>query len=160
MRCSSPDVNGLSSVFTRPARITSAQHAMPVISSVAAASIGSRPTRSSDDEYGHTLCHTLSMAVSERVAVTLAAELVEEIDRLERNRSRFITDAVRHELSRRRRDALLQSVSNPHPETVELVDVGLADWTSDLPADEGLVDPAGGTAVRWVEGQGWIEEPV
>ena len=98
------------------------------------------------------------MAINERVTITLAADLVEEIDRLERNRSRFITDAVRRELARRRRDALMQSVNNPHPETAELIDVGLADWTSDLPADEELVDPAGGTAVRWIEGRGWVEE--
>jgi hypothetical protein len=28
-----------------------------------------------------------------------------------------------------------------------------------LPEDERLLDPSGGTAVRWVEGQGWIKEP-
>lgn len=99
------------------------------------------------------------MATTERVTVTLAAELVDEIDRLERNRSRFITEAVRHELARRRRDALLQSIRNPHPETAELVHTELADWTTDLPRDEGLVDPVGGTPVRWIEGQGWVEEP-
>jgi hypothetical protein len=26
--------------------------------------------------------------------------------------------------------------------------------------DEGLVDPAGGTAVRWVEELGWVKESV
>lgn len=98
------------------------------------------------------------MGNTERVTVTLAAELVEEIDRLERNRSRFVTEAVRRELDRRRRDGLLQSISSPHPETTELVDSSLADWTTDLPRDEGLVDPVGGTAVRWIEGQGWVEE--
>ena len=94
----------------------------------------------------------------ERVTVTLPADLVERIDQLERNRSRFIAEAVEHELAQRRRDALLQSVQNPHPETTELVDVGLRDWASDLPADETLVDANTGTAVRWVEGQGWIKE--
>ncbi|MGH9349765.1 MAG: hypothetical protein ACRD26_21140 [Vicinamibacterales bacterium] len=98
------------------------------------------------------------MANVERVTVTLAAELLEEIDRVERNRSRFIAQAVLHELARRRREALLQSIASPHPETAELVDGGLTDWTHELPDDEGLVDPAGGTAVRWIEGQGWIEE--
>jgi len=34
----------------------------------------------------------------------------------------------------------------------------LADWTSELPDDEGLLDLSGGTAVRWVEGEGWIKE--
>ena len=89
---------------------------------------------------------------------TLSAELVEEIDRLERNRSRFIAEAIEHELARRRREALLSSVRSPHPETADVADTGLGDWTSDLPDDEGLVDVAGGTAVRWVEGQGWVRE--
>jgi len=94
----------------------------------------------------------------ERVTVTLPADLVERIDQLERNRSRFIAEAVEHELTQRRRDALLQSVQNPHPETTDLVDIGLSDWVSDLPGDETLVDANAGTPVRWVEGQGWIKE--
>src|SRR5688572_27095977 len=100
------------------------------------------------------------MAISERVTITLPAELVEGIDRLERNRSRFIAEAVEHELAQRRREALLTSVRNPHPDSVDLADAGLGDWTVDLPDEEGLVDVAGGTAVRWVEGQGWIKESV
>jgi hypothetical protein len=94
----------------------------------------------------------------ERVTVTLPADLVEKIDQLERNRSRFIAEAVEHELAQRRRDSLLRSVQNPHPETTELVDVNLNDWVSDLPSDETLVDASAGTPVRWVEGQGWIKE--
>jgi hypothetical protein len=97
-------------------------------------------------------------STTERVTVTLSAELVEGIDRLERNRSRFIAEAVEHELARRRRQALLSSLRSPHPETADLADTGLGNWTSDLPDDEGLVDVAGGTAVRWVEGQGWVPE--
>jgi len=102
----------------------------------------------------------MDMGTTERVTVTLSGELLDEIDRLERNRSRFIAEAVQRELARRRRDALLQSVSSPHAETAALVDTGLADWTSELPDDEGLVAPAGGTAVRWIEGQGWVRESV
>lgn len=94
-----------------------------------------------------------------RVTVTLPSELVEGIDRVERNRSRFIAEAVERELARRRRDALLQSIGSPHPETTGFADARLSDWTSDLPDDEGLVDPRGGTAVRWIEGQGWVREP-
>ena len=111
-------------------------------------------------EYDHIVAHPQDMATTERVTVTLSGELLSEIDRVERNRSRFIAEAVQHELARRRRDALLQSVSNPHTETAQFIDAGLADWTSDLPEDEGLVDPAGGTAVRWIEGQGWVRESV
>jgi predicted phosphoribosyltransferase len=95
------------------------------------------------------------MAETSRVTVTLAADLVDSIDRIERNRSRFIAEAVRQELARRRQAGLLQSIHSPHADTVALVDTGLADWVSDLPADEGLVDMNAGTSVRWVEGQGW-----
>src|SRR5438270_6294086 len=106
------------------------------------------------------LCVILSpMANAERVTVTLAADLLEAIDRIERNRSRFIAEAVEHELSRRRRDALLQSMRTPHPETTDVTDAGLTDWTPELPNDEGLVDPAGGTAVQWGEGQGRVRQP-
>jgi post-segregation antitoxin (ccd killing protein) len=98
------------------------------------------------------------MPATERVTITLPAELLEEVDLLERNRSRFIAEAVQHEIVRRRRAALLESVRSPHPETAQLVDVGLADWTPELPDDEGLLDPSGGTAVRWVEGEGWVKE--
>ena len=94
----------------------------------------------------------------DRVTITLPADLLEEVDRLERNRSRFIVEAVQREVARRRHVALMQSVQSPHPETTQMVDAGLSDWTSELPDDEGLMDPAGGTAVRWIEGQGWIKE--
>ena len=100
------------------------------------------------------------MSTTERVTVTLSAELVEGIDRLERNRSRFIAEAIEHELARRRREALLSSVRSPHPETADLADTGLGDWTAELPDEEGLVDVSGGTAVRWVEGEGWVKESV
>jgi hypothetical protein len=99
------------------------------------------------------------MSITERVTITLSAALVEGIDRLERNRSRFIAEAVEHELARRRREQLLSSIQNPHPETADSADTGLGDWTADLPDDEGLVDRQGGTAVRWVEGLGWVKEP-
>jgi hypothetical protein len=99
------------------------------------------------------------MSTTERVTVTLSAELIEGIDRIERNRSRVIAEAVEHELTRRRHEALLSSVRNPHPETVDLVDATLGAWTADLPDDEGIVDVTGETAVQWVEGQGWVKEP-
>lgn len=99
------------------------------------------------------------MATTERVTITLPIHLVEDIDRFERNRSRFITEAVEHELVRRRREGLLRSLKSPHPEAAELAETGLADWGASLPADdEGLVDESAGMPVRWVEGQGWVEE--
>ena len=96
-------------------------------------------------------------STTERVTVTLPADLVEEIDRFERNRSRFIATAVEHELDRRRREGLLRSLSHPHPETAEVAESGLTEWGSRLPDDEGLVDLKRGRAVRWVEGKGWRE---
>ncbi|HEX3479106.1 MAG TPA: hypothetical protein VHT91_28980 [Kofleriaceae bacterium] len=99
------------------------------------------------------------MPTTERVTVTLRIDLVEGIDRFERNRSRFITEAVEHELVRRRREGLLRSIANPHPEVGELAETGLTDWVASLPADDvGLVDEAAGRPVRWVDGQGWVEE--
>lgn len=98
------------------------------------------------------------MPTAERVTVTLRSELVEEIDRLERNRSRFIAEAVEHELQRRRREALRQSLTNPHPETAGLAEIGIGDWVKDLPEENDLVDLSTGTAVRWVEGRGWIQD--
>lgn len=95
---------------------------------------------------------------NERVTVTLPSDLLQEVDQLERNRSRFIAEAVQREVTRRRRASLLQSVRSPHPETTQLIDAGLADWGSELPDDEALLDPSAGTAVRWIEGRGWIKE--
>jgi len=100
------------------------------------------------------------MPTTERVTVTLPADLVENIDRLERNRSRFIKGAVEHELARRRHDALLRSLEQPHPEAAELAEAGLDEWAESLPEeDEGLVDMSAGRPVRWVEGEGWVEDP-
>jgi len=94
------------------------------------------------------------------VTVTLPAALVEDIDRHERNRSRFVADAIRRELSRRRRAGLLRSLARPHPESVALAENGVADWADSLPSgDEDLVEPGAGKPVRWVEGRGWVEEP-
>lgn len=98
------------------------------------------------------------MPTMQRITVTLPTELVDKIDQLGRSRSRFIAEAVWHELARRRRDALLQSIQNPHPETTELVDMTLNEWVFDRPNNETLVDASAGTPVRWIEGQGWTKE--
>jgi len=100
------------------------------------------------------------MATTERVTVTLPAELVENIDRIEKNRSRFIAEAVEHELARRRHEGLRRSLEHPHPEAAELAEMGLDEWGARLPeGDEGLVDVSAGKPVRWVAGEGWVEEP-
>jgi hypothetical protein len=98
------------------------------------------------------------VGTTERVTVTLPVELLASIDRLERNRSRFVTEAVERELVRRRREALLRSLDRPHPEAAELSEVGIAEWGASLPEGDDLIDLSAGTAVRWVEGEGWQEE--
>jgi Arc/MetJ-type ribon-helix-helix transcriptional regulator len=99
------------------------------------------------------------MASVERVTVTLPVELVRDIDRQEKNRSKFVAEAVRHELDHRRREELRRSLRNPHPESAELADEGLEAWTRSLPEEDGeaLVDSRTGDAVRWVPGEGWVE---
>jgi hypothetical protein len=98
-------------------------------------------------------------SLSERVTVTMPADLVAGIDRYARNRSGFIAEAVRHELKRRRRQELLQSLDQPHPDSLASAALGLTHWADDLPAgDTDLLDPAAGIAVRWTPEQGWQEQ--
>jgi predicted transcriptional regulator len=100
------------------------------------------------------------MATTERVTITLPKDLVRDIDKLERNRSRFIAQAVEHELLRRRREELLRSLKHPHPDAAGLADAGLGEWAAGLPDEaENLVDPDEGKPVRWIEGKGWVEGP-
>jgi hypothetical protein len=100
------------------------------------------------------------MSLTERVTVSLSADLVEGIDWLEPNRSRFIAEAVARELARRRRERLATSLATPHADSISLVVAGLADWTTDLTTDDdALVDRDGGVAVSWIEGKGWLKEP-
>lgn len=100
------------------------------------------------------------MPTVERVTVTLPLELVRDIDRRERNRSKFIADAVRNELERRRREELHRSLQNPHPESLELADDEFQAWARSLPEEdtEALLDSSAGKPVRWIAGEGWVEE--
>src|ERR1700728_4457891 len=99
------------------------------------------------------------MADIERVTVTLPNDLVRAIDRQEKNRSKFIAEAVRHELDRRRRAELHRSLRSPHAESVEFADLGLDEWVGRLPEEdaEALGDSSAGKPVRWVPGEGWLE---
>ena len=99
------------------------------------------------------------MAPVERVTVTLPNDLVRDIDRREKNRSKFVAEAVRRELERRRRDDLRQSLQNPHPESADLAERGLQEWARSLPEEdtEALVDSNAGKAVQWVPGEGWVD---
>ena len=101
----------------------------------------------------------MKMGNVERVTVTLPNDLVRDIDRREKNRSKFIAEAVRHELDRRRRAELHRSLRNPHSESVDFADQGLVEWAGGLPEEdaEALVDRSAGKSVRWVPGEGWLE---
>jgi hypothetical protein len=95
-----------------------------------------------------------------RITVTLPPELVSEIDRRERNRSRFVVEAVRREVLRRKRDEMRRSLENPHPDSSELADAGLEEWGRREKAgdDTDLLDWTQSRRVRWIEGRGWIED--
>jgi len=99
------------------------------------------------------------VSTTERVTVTLPTDIVRDIDRLEKNRSKFIQAAARHELERRRRELLRRSLQQPHRDTAELVEDGFEDWVSSLPDEDAddLVDPRMGNEVRWIEGEGWTQ---
>jgi hypothetical protein len=95
----------------------------------------------------------------ERVTVTLPDDLLKDIDRREKNRSKFVAEAVRREIGRRRRDELRQSLRNPHQEGALLEGQGLEEWSRGLPDEdtEALVEGSIGKPVRWVPGEGWVE---
>lgn len=85
-------------------------------------------------------------------------EIVEEIDRRANNRSKFVLDAVRRELDRRRSEDLRRSLENPHEESEAVADLGMDDWGAGIAEskDAGdLLDPQGGREVRWRAGLGW-----
>ncbi|MBI3930065.1 MAG: hypothetical protein HY319_31285 [Armatimonadetes bacterium] len=91
-----------------------------------------------------------------RVTVTLPSPLVRQIDRIERNRSRFVLEAIRHELERRRREQLWLSLENPHPESTIVEEEGLEDWCESLPEkEEDLVLPECVRPVQWTPEVGW-----
>ena len=100
------------------------------------------------------------MGTTERVTVSLPSEILDGIDRLERNRSRFIADAVAREFERRRHEGLLRSLEAPHPDIHELIELGTGDWLAGLPeTDADLVAADSGTPITWVPGEGWKAGP-
>ena len=94
----------------------------------------------------------------ERVTVTLPDDIVRDIDRREKNRSKFILHAVQRELARRQKEELLRSLENPHPESQETAELGMDDWADRVAeGDEDLLDPHAGKDVKWSPGKGWAE---
>jgi hypothetical protein len=99
------------------------------------------------------------MRITERVTVTLPREILRDIAQIETNRSRFVLEAVHHELRRRKHDELRRSLRNPHPESVALAET-TAETRVREPIDEetsDLLDTSSGRPVRWTPGQGWAE---
>ena len=95
---------------------------------------------------------------TERVTVTLPTEILLDIVRRERNRSKFVLEAVQHELARRRREDLRRSLREPHPDSSAMADLGLDDWAAQLPEEDAdLLDINDGKHVRWAPGKGWVE---
>lgn len=78
---------------------------------------------------------------------------------MERNRSKFVAEAVRREIEHRRRAELRRSLEKPHAET-EFAEQGFGEWSRSLPEEdaEALIDSNAGKAVRWVPGEGWVED--
>jgi hypothetical protein len=78
---------------------------------------------------------------------------------MEANRSRFVLEAVRHELERRRREQLRLSLTNPHPDSSEVAEDGPSEWLSGLPAEQDdLILPGALKPLRWTSGAGWQME--
>ena len=97
------------------------------------------------------------MAGSSRVTITLPTEVLAEIDKGDKNRSRFILEAVRREVARRRQEALELSLVHPHPDSQSFESAGLEEWFLQGAQDAAeLLDLDGGTPVSWVPDQGWV----
>jgi len=95
---------------------------------------------------------------SERVTVTLPEEMVHEMDRHQRNRSRFVQRAVARELERLRQEALRRSLDNPHVDSEAVAESGFAEWADlAVAGDQKLLDSAAGREVRWDSDRGWVE---
>jgi hypothetical protein len=97
----------------------------------------------------------------ERITVTLPPGLLSQIDRVDKNRSRFLPRAARRELRRLERKALKLSLDARvfTDEDRELEATGLAEYAASLPDDdcEAIIEPAAFKPVRWVPGKGWVE---
>ena len=95
---------------------------------------------------------------SERVTITLPHEMVQEIDGRERNRSRFVQQAVARELDRLRQEELQRSLDNPHTDSETVAESGFSEWADLADAgDRELLDAGAGQQIQWSEDEGWIK---
>ena len=94
---------------------------------------------------------------AQRITLTLPSEVVTAIDRTTHDRDSFVTDAVRHEIDRRKEAQLRRSLDGPHPETSELAVSPSSNWPAGVPRDEwdDLLTSDLGEEIRWEEGKGW-----
>ena len=51
------------------------------------------------------------------------------------------------------------SLANPHPDSTELAEEGMAEWARGLPDEDtsALVDANAGIPIQWIPGEGWVE---
>jgi hypothetical protein len=97
------------------------------------------------------------MTGSTRVTITLPSEILSEIDREEKNRSRFILEAVQREIVRRRKEALATSLDHPHPESQSLEASDLTEWFGTGEGDASrLLDSDAGMDIQWIPDEGWV----
>ncbi len=54
-------------------------------------------------------------------------------------------------------ELLRAALENPHAETVQLAELGLDEWARAAGDCTDLLDPRGGTPIRWCPGKGWVE---
>lgn len=94
---------------------------------------------------------------AQRITLTLPSEVVTAIDRTTHDRDSFVTDAVRHEIDRRREDQLQRSLDRPHPETSMANKSVPRDWPTGVPHDEWdeLLTSELGQDICWEEEKGW-----
>ena len=99
------------------------------------------------------------MASVKLVTVPLPDDFVKEIDRREKDRNKFVVEAVCHELDRCRCVEMQRSLQSPHPESTDLAEVGLGEGAWNLPVKdtEALLGNSAGKPVRWIPGEGWVE---
>ena len=98
------------------------------------------------------------MSKSEDVTVKLPQDVARDIDRLDRDRCRFVLEAVRHEVQRRRGQVSWRSSAAPLPESFQVAEA-LDEWDQSSAEEDlfGLVDLKTGAAVHWIPGRGWVE---
>ena len=72
----------------------------------------------------------------------------------------LVTPSLQHYFWKsQRREELRLSLRNPHPESADLAQQGLEEWTRGLPEEDtgALLDNKSGKPVQWISGEGWVQ---